>query len=287
LLAVLAVSARAEPRFDGERAMELLNELCALGPRVPGSEAHAAALAFLADHLSVTAGEVEREDFPAASPPYPSGVQLTNVVARFAPERTPRVLLGAHWDSRPRADQDPDSTRHDEPVLGANDAASACAVLLHLGELFKEEPPAVGVDLVFFDGEDGGIQEQSETYCLGSREHVRRLRPPYPGYVIVVDMVGDRELTIYAEAHSVVNAGEIVRMVWGRAAHLGISEFSPEIRYEVYDDHVPFIEAGIPAIDIIDFHYPYWHTVEDTPDKCSPRSMELVGEVLTSLLYEP
>jgi hypothetical protein len=280
-------TAGGPPRFDGERAMTLLTELCNLGPRVPGTGAHAEALAFLADHLREHADRVEFEVFPASDPPYSPEIQLTNVVARFDPGRTPRILLGAHWDSRPYADEDPDSTRHDQPVLGANDAASACAVLLHLAELFKEQAPAVGVDLVFFDGEDGGLENQHETYCLGSREHVRRLRQPRPAYAIVVDMIGDRDLTIYAEAHSMANAREIVHTVWGRAAHLGISEFMAEVRYEVFDDHIPFLLAGIPAIDIIDFDYPHWHTVADTPDKCSAASLAVVGEVLASLLYEP
>jgi Zn-dependent M28 family amino/carboxypeptidase len=254
---------------------------------VPGTKPHDAALAFLVKRARALADQVELEEFPALSPPYPRGVKLTNVVARFGPTRTPRVLLCAHWDSRPRADADPDSTRRNEPVLGANDAASACAVLLHLAELLHARPPALGVDLVWFDGEDGGIEGSMNTYCLGSREHVRRLGQRRPAYVILLDMVGDRELTLPMEAYSLARAPELVRAVWGRAERLGLAAFIPEPHAAVYDDHMPFLEAGIPAIDVIDFDYPYWHTVEDTPDKCSAQSLATVGELLVDLVYAP
>jgi Zn-dependent M28 family amino/carboxypeptidase len=265
-----------------------MRDLCALGPRVPGTKSHAAALAFLVKHARAHADRVELEEFRAAQPPYPPGVTLTNVVARFGPGRTPRILLGAHWDSRPRADADPDSSRRRQPVLGANDAASACAVLLHLAERFHAQPPAVGVDLVWFDGEDGGLPGTTDTYCLGSREHVRRLAEPRPAYAIVVDMVGDRNLVLPMESYSLAHAPEVVHAVWGRAEELGFGAiFVAEPQPAVFDDHVPFLESGIPAIDMIDFDYPYWHTVEDTPDKCSPQSLAVVGEVLASLAYSP
>lgn len=288
LMAPIAAAAGAgPPAFDGERAMSLLTELCALGPRVPGTKAHAAARAFLVERLRASGAAVELEEFPAASPPYAKGITLTNIVARFAPGRTPRVLLGAHWDSRPRADADPDSTRHEEPVLGANDAAASCAALLHLAELLRARPPAVGVDLVLFDGEDGGLTDSPATYCLGAREHVRRLGARRPAYALVLDMIGDRELTVHAEGYSMAYAPDLVRAVWGRAERLGLTEFVLEPKHQVFDDHVAFLEAGIPAADLIDFDYPHWHTVADTPDKCSARSLGVVGELVTSLVYEP
>jgi Zn-dependent M28 family amino/carboxypeptidase len=282
-----AVAGADLPRFSGERAFALLDELCALGPRVPGTKAHDRARDELASRFEGTADQVELEEFPAASPPYAAGIRLTNIVARFGPGRSPRVLIGAHWDSRPHADEDPDPDRRLEPVLGANDGAAGCALLLHLAELLHDRPPGVGVDLVLFDGEDGGMQDSLTTYCLGSREHVRRMRAPRPAYVIVLDMVGDRDLGLHAEGYSTTYAPDLVRMVWGRAAALGLDEFQLDVRYQVYDDHVPFLEAGIPAVDIIDFDYPFWHTVADTPDKCSAASLAAVGEVLVSLLYDP
>ena len=288
-LAVAAIPACAEtPAFDGERALALTRELCAFGPRVPGTPAHGKALAWLERELAAPGVELVRETFPApADSPYPRGTRLVNLVARFAPAREPRVLLGAHWDSRPWADEDPDSTRHKEPVLGANDAASACAVLLHLGELMERTPPPVGVDLVLFDGEDGGRKSHSETYCLGSQEHVRRLGARKPAYVIVLDMVGSPDLILPVEAYSMRNAPDVVRLVWERAARLGHREFVLEVESAIFDDHLPFLRAGIPAVDIIDPRYPEWHTVRDRPDRLSARSLEIVGEVVTSVIYEP
>lgn len=274
-------------RFRGERAYALLESLCALGPRVPGRPAHRQARDFLIAQLRPHAGRLELEEFPAPHPPYAAGVTLTNIIARFAPERTPRMLIGAHWDSRPWADEDPDSTRRRTPVLGANDSASGCAILLHLAELLDVRPPAIGVDLVFFDGEDGGQPGSPATYCLGSREHVRRLRASRPAYAINLDMVGDRELALPVEGVSLAYAPQLVKMVWGRAERLGLTAFTSEPRGEVIDDHLPFLEAGIPAVDVIDFDYPYWHTTADTPDKCSAQSLEVVGELMQSLIYEP
>lgn len=274
-------------KFRGERAYDLLVAMCDFGPRVPGSKGHARVRQFLIEHVQGRADQVELEDFPAASPPYPRGLTLTNVVARFRPGTSPRVVLGAHWDSRPWADEDPDSTRHRDPVLGANDAASACAVLLHLAELLAARPPALGVDLVFFDGEDGGLPGSAAMYCLGSREHVRRLQKPRPAYALVLDMVGDRDLSFRVEGYSFAYAPDLVRMVWGRAERLGLEAFTSEPQGRVFDDHVPFLEAGIPAVDVIDFDYPHWHTVADLPDQCSAQSLAVVGELVASLIYEP
>ncbi len=276
------------PRFSGERALALAVEFSALGPRVPGTGAHARGRDYLAAHLRRCGARVEFEEFVATGPSlYAPGTRLANVVARFNPDAPARVLLGAHWDSRPTADEDPDPRRRRDPVPGANDGASGTAVLLHLAEILHARPAPIGVDLVFFDGEDGGIPDSVATYCLGSREHVRRLGPPRPAYVIVVDMVGDRELSLPVEGYSQNYAPELVRMIWGRAAALGCAEFRLDPAGPIYDDHVPFLEAGIPAVDIIDFDYPFWHTVADTPDKLSARSLEVVGMVVTSLLYAP
>ncbi|HWN81551.1 MAG TPA: M28 family peptidase [Candidatus Udaeobacter sp.] len=280
-------AAATPPRFDGGRALVITHELCDFGPRVPGTKAHAAARDFLAGRLAKLCDQSGREDFVGGPPSYPQGTALSNLVGRFRPGVQPRVLLSAHWDSRPHADADPDSTRRRQPVLGANDAASACAVLLHLAELLHQSPPPVGVDLVFFDGEDGGIPSQPETYCLGSAEHVRRLGTSLPAYVINLDMVGGRNLLLPIEGYSQARAPEIVELVWGRAEVLGHDQFVREAGTAVFDDHLPFLRAGIPAIDVIDFSYPEWHTTYDTPDRLSAASLQAVGEVMVSVIYEP
>jgi hypothetical protein len=280
-------AAALPPRFDGERALAIARELCAFGPRVPGTNAHADARAYIAGRLATLCDQSLREDFAGGPPSYPPGTKLANLVGRFRPGTEPRVLLGAHWDSRPHADEDPDSTRRREPVLGANDAASGCAILLHLAELMHATPPPVGVDLVFYDGEDGGIPHSPDTYCLGSQEHVRRLGTPRPAYVINLDMVGGKNLLLPIEGYSMARAPEVVELVWGRAEALGHGEFVREPGSTVFDDHLPFLRAGIPAIDVIDFKYPEWHTTHDTIDRLSAQSLGAVGEVVTSVLYDP
>ena len=288
LLLVTRPGAATPPRFDGDRTLGLVHELCAFGPRVPGTKAHAKARDYLAGRLAALCDQSLREDFAGTPPSYPAGTQLTNLIGRFRPGVEPRVLIGAHWDSRPYADQDPDSTRRRQPVLGANDAASGCAVLLHLAELMHRTPPPVGVDLVFYDGEDGGIPDRPETYCLGSEEHVRRLGARRPAYVINLDMVGGRNLQLPIEGYSQAHAAEIVELVWGRAETLGHGDlFVREAGSAVFDDHLPFLRAGIPAIDVIDYQYPEWHTTPDTVDRLSAKSLGAVGEVVTSVIYEP
>ncbi len=145
----------------------------------------------------------------------------------------------------------------------------------------------MGVDLVFFDGEDGGRKSQPETYCLGSREHVRRLGGRKPAYVIILDMVGSADLILPVEAYSMRNSPDLVHLVWERAARLGHREFVLEVESAIFDDHLPFLQAGIPAVDIIDPRYPEWHTVKDTPERLSARSLGVVGEVVTSVIFEP
>ncbi|MGD8394648.1 MAG: M28 family peptidase, partial [Candidatus Eiseniibacteriota bacterium] len=245
-LAALAASlpGLAAPPFPAARAMQHLVELCALGPRVPGTPAHAAARAYLRETLEGAGVLVEEQRFEALLPRFAAPVVLTNVIGRVAPELRPRVVLGAHWDSRPWADQDPDPSRHQEPVLGANDSASGCAILLALAGMCAARPPAVGVDLVFFDGEDAGLADSLESFCVGSREFARRLVEP-PAYAIVLDMVGDRDLRIVPEMHGVRGAPDIQRYVWERARFLAIDAFADGPPIMLYDDHVPLLEAGV------------------------------------------
>ncbi len=159
------------------------------------------------------------------------------------------------------------------------------AVLLELARLMGETRPPRNVDIVFFDAEDLG-EITNLPWCMGSTFYARSLRGKKPDYAIVVDMIGDSDLEICVETHSQKYAYAVVQKVWKAARDLKIRQFLGETRHTMYDDHMPLIEAGIPAIVIIDFDYPYWHTTADTPDKCSPRSLEAVGRVLVRVLYE-
>ncbi len=275
------------PVFSGAKAFALLERQCAFGPRVPGTAGHARCLEFMTAELRACGASVVQQRFQGFMAVSKRRADMTNLIASFRPELKTRLLFCAHWDSRAFADMDPDPANRKRPVPGANDGASGAAVLLQAAAVMKTSPPPVGVDLVFFDGEDGGLESDLSTWCLGSR-HFASVWPKAsaPKYAVLLDMIGDRDLSLPVEVNSRRYASGIVDLVWGTARRLGLSAFSSADGYEVVDDHLELIKAGIPAVDIIDLDYPYWHTVQDTPDKCSPESLRSVGTVVLHLIYE-
>ncbi len=285
--AMTAVFAHAEPAFDGARAFVHLETLCAFGPRVPGSAAQRDARDYLLRTLDLPGARVRTQAFHGGLPGKVERVPLFNVCARFGPPGVDPLVVGAHWDCRFAADLEPDSTRRDEPVPGANDGASGAAVLLELARLMSEEAPPRAVELVFFDGEDQGTDEYPDYWLQGSRYYVSVVSDSRPAGMILVDMVGDRDLEIPKEGYSVKHAEGFVEAFWQVARRLGATPFAEYVGQEVYDDHVPFLEAGITAICLIDFTYSKWHTLSDLPDACSPRSLRTVGQVLTAFIYAP
>lgn len=287
LITNINCSGKEIPRFNGEVAYNYLKKQCEFGARVPGSEAHKRCGDYLYAELNKYADRVVRQPFSLPLRQGESQVAMTNFIANFNSDAQQRILLMAHWDTRPWADQDPDPANWSKPVLGANDGASGVAVLLEIARIMSITKPSYGVDILLVDGEDYGEYGDNESWAIGSREFARRKNPSYqPMYGILLDLIGDRDQQIYIESHSYRYARGIVDKVWNKAQELGIYEFIPEVRYEVMDDHVRLLEAGIPCIDIIDFDYPYWHTIQDTPDKCSAQSLENVGRVVLELLYE-
>ena len=282
------------PAFSGDRAMELLIQQCEIGPRTPGSPGNAQLrqmILKLATQQKLSASELCFEvDNPMGQGP----VELCNVVVSAGPPGGDRLWLGAHFDSRPISDKDPDPTKRSTPLVGANDGASGVAVLLHLMELLGQQAPEQGVDLLFLDGEDSGSAGKPQEYCLGSAHLARTYtdfgHPLAAGNcvgVIILDMVGDSNLVIPQEEYSRRYSPDLLSRVYERAASLGLSAFVFEPGRPVYDDHIPFIQAGLPAIDLIDFDYPQWHTTADTPEACSPESLEQVGQLMVDLLYRP
>jgi Zn-dependent M28 family amino/carboxypeptidase len=253
--------------FDGQRAYAEVQTQVAFGSRVPGSEGHAKLQEWAREELKSAGWQVEIQASEALGHP------IENIVARRTTD-PPQIIIGAHYDTRMFADNDPDLAQHTNFVPGANDGASGVAVLLGLARSLPENSAPVW--LVFFDAEDNGRIE-SWDWILGSREFVEN-NPVQPGAVIIVDMIGDAELNIYRERNS---NPDLTDEIWAVAKGLGYeSKFIPEYKHSMIDDHTPFLEAGIPAVDIIDFDYPYWHTVQDTPDKVSAESLEAVGETL-------
>jgi hypothetical protein len=275
------------PRFDGTIAYEYLLAQTNFGPRNPNSVGHQKCLQYLTDELRSAADTVIQQSFVHQG--YGEMLRLTNIFASFNPKEQRRILLLAHWDTRPRAELDQDATKRNLPILGANDGASGVAVLLALAKIFKEYPPAIGIDILLTDGEDYGDSEKdgnNDLYFLGARHFAKTKDPSYtPLYGILLDMVGDKDLQIPLEQNSMRYAPQVLSAVWAVAEQVGAYQFVNVPGEMISDDHLPLNEAGIPTINIIDFQYPYWHTTHDTPDKCSPESLEAVGKVLTAVIY--
>ncbi|MDW7679345.1 MAG: M28 family peptidase [bacterium] len=274
------------PEFDKQHAFSQLIKQCEFGARVPGTTAHRNCLEYLTSKLRSYGAQVTTQPFQITIRGETTPVTCYNIIANFHPNNSRRILLCAHWDTRPWADQDPDPANHSKPVLGANDGASGVAVLLEIARLIQLSPPKFGVDIVFFDAEDLGSYGDNETWALGSKQFAKNLSRRYrPEFAILLDLIGDSDQQLYIEKNSYQYAKDIVDMVWNTAQRLGIHEFIPEVKHDVYDDHINLLEIGIQCINIIDFDYKYWHTIEDTPDKCSPQSLDNVGRVLVDILY--
>jgi Zn-dependent M28 family amino/carboxypeptidase len=273
-----AYSLRSQPEagpvmFDGQRAYADVQTQVAFGARLPGSEGHAQVQEWIGAELVKAGWTVEVQESEALGHP------IRNIVAKRSDE-PPQILIGAHYDSRMFADNDPDPAQHTSFVPGANDGASGVAVLLELARSLPNE--TVPVWLVFFDAEDNGRIEGWD-WILGSREFVKN-NPIQPRAAIIVDMIGDADLNIYKERNS---NPDLTDEIWAVAKELGHeSKFIPEYKHSMLDDHTPFLEAGIPAVDIIDFDYPYWHTVQDTPDKVSAESLQAVGETVRAWVMQ-
>ncbi len=282
-----AAGSGESPKFDSQKAYAYLLKQCEIGPRHPGSPGHRQARDYLKATLSQFADQVITQPFPLKFGRPEKTVEAYNIIARFLPDESERILLCAHWDTRPWADKDPDPKYHNTPILGANDGASGVAVLLEVARLLQSHPPPVGVDIVLFDGEDSGSEGSMNSWAQGSAYYARHLsRSEHPRFGILIDMIGDADLEIFQETNSRTYARPVVDKVWEIAHDLGCTAFKPEVGISVMDDHIPLLQVGIPCIDLIDLDYPYWHTMADTPDKCSAASLDQVGQVLIHVIYK-
>jgi len=281
---------RTNTPFDGERAYQYLKRQTDFGARVPGSKAHEECLRFLTSELKTFGGIVRVQTF-AFTQPRLGRVMLSNIIAQYRPAERNRVALTAHWDCRPWADEDADPERRKSPVPGANDGASGVAVLTELAREIAGDTTCAGVDVVLFDGEDMGTRGTLKSWCTGSKYFAAHLPHGFaPRFAINLDMVGDTYLSIPRERNSDRYAHDVMNLVFSTAKQIHASAFVDVPGEEIYDDHVPLNEAGIKAIDLIDFNYVnpqlnYWHTVEDTPDKCSAESLGEVGTVLFTIIH--
>jgi len=203
-----------------------------------------------------------------------------NIVGRVNPQQTRRVLIATHYDTHSTADKDSDESRRSDPIIGANDGGSGVAVLLEMAMLWKDAPPPIGVDLIFFDGEDFGRGPDLDDYFLGSKAWARDFPDYRPEWGVVLDMVGDADFAIRKERDSLARAPAVVERLWSAAGRVKSNGIVDERGGLVYDDHTAFLDKGIPVILLIDFSYKWFHTTEDTADKCSPSSLGEVGRAV-------
>ena len=275
---------QTQSSFDGDRALAHIYQQVSFGPRtLDNPSAKAETLGFIASYLKPLATKLTIQKFSN------NGMSGNNLWASFInpkPHANQRIMLGAHWDTRPISDQESDLSKQHLPTPGANDGGSGVAVLLELARIFAANPPPVSVDLVFFDLEDMGNIDNLP-FAIGARAFVERNRFYRPSAGIIVDMVCDKNLTIPQERYSKTKASALIDQIWKIAARQNATVFSKDQGAYIQDDHLPFLEANIPVIDLIHYPFPdYWHTSEDTVDKCSSNSLEQVGNVILSLVYD-
>lgn len=270
--------------FDGKRAYAHVTAQMNLGLRPAGSAADRATSDYIAANLKAVGWKVETQDFVYRNIP------VRNVIGKIGEGKGPLIVIGAHFDTRLRADQDKEHP--DQGVPGANDGASGVAVLLELARSLDPAKLSNEVWFAFFDAEDNGeidgciiapapCQHDPWPWSVGADYFAEHL-PTKPSVVVILDMIGDADQNIYYEYNSDKPTQEDL---WGIAAKLGYAkQFIPEFKWSMDDDHTPFLRRGIAAVDMIDFDYPYWHTIQDTADKVSPDSLERVGRVMKTWL---
>lgn len=274
------------PSFSQDRAWEDLIAQCEMGARDPGSPGHEACGKWIKERLESLGYQVEAHSFRMPDPYSEGELELTNYRAWLPGTQDYPLTFAAHWDTRPRADLDKDEARREEPILGANDGASGVAVLLELARLCAENGTPLPVEFLFFDGEDYGRSGERHNYLLGSTRFVQD-HPAYsPRLLVLLDMVGGKHLNIRKEPFSKQAAPGQLDLIFKLAEEMGLPAFIPEVGPAVWDDHIPFIQRGIPAVDLVDFRFPEWHTLDDTPEACSPESLAQVGALCARVIFE-
>lgn len=274
--------------FDGQRALGYVRTFMDFGPRVPGTEAHTRAGDWIAGEMRQRADTVIEQTWTHTTQSGAS-IPMRNILARYRPMAEERILYVTHWDSRPVAEKSATDEDRKKPTPGANDGGSGVGMFLALGDVLKATPPTVGVDLLFVDGEDYGTFAPDVDVLIGSAYFASNLPSAgyQPLYGVVFDMIGEADLRIPREEHSVTRAPEVVDRVWRAAEDMGYGNvFVQSTTYPITDDHLPLLDKGLRVIDVIDLDYAHHHTVNDTFDKVSARSLKIVGDVAWRLLQK-
>ena len=272
--------------FDGKRAMGYLEAICAIGPRMSGTQGMRKQQELMRKHFEGLGLKVHMQTFQAKQKSKPQ-IEMANMIVSFQPEKTKRVILCSHYDTRPIADQEDDPRKWREPFVSANDGGSGVALLMELANHLKNLKIDVGVDLVFFDGEEyiWNHKRDTDEYFFGSKHFARTWagsnpRPDYVGAVLL-DMIAGKDARFPIEFHSGLKAEALCVEIWGLAKAMKLKAFKNERGDGVMDDHLALQEVGIQAIDIIDFSYQHWHKLSDVPANCSGDSMTQVAAVLS------
>jgi glutaminyl-peptide cyclotransferase len=262
------------PAFSGDEAYKHVSAQTNLGPRPTGSEAGWKTGDYIVEQLKQSGWQVETQEFEY------QGVKARNIIGKRG--SGPLAILGAHYDTRRQADNDPDPAKRTQPVMGANDGASGVAVLLEMARTLDVTQTQREIWLTFFDAEDNGRLDHWD-WIAGSTYMAQNLTVT-PTVMILLDMIGDTDQQLYWDRNSDPRLNE---GLWQTAARLGFAqEFIPQYKWTMIDDHIPFAQRGIPSIDLIDFDYPYWHTTQDTADKVGPRSLERIGRTVSTWLEQ-
>jgi hypothetical protein len=282
-------SDRGEPvAFDAKRAMGYLEAVCKIGPRMSGTDGMKKQQELLEKHFKDLGGKIEWQKFTARQRSVGKDVEMANLVVSWFPDQKRRVILCSHYDTRPLADQEADRSKWRKPFVSANDGGSGVALLMELAHHMKDLKAEVGVDFVFFDGEEY-VFDRDDDYFFGSKHFARtykknkdKEKKEYVG-AILLDMIAGKKAVFPREQNSWELARPLVRQVWKIAEDLKYDAFrlDEESWCPVEDDHIALNNVDIPAIDIIDFKYPHWHKLTDVPENCSGERLEQVAKVLS------
>ena len=276
------------PEFDGNQAFEYIKKQCEFGPRYPGSEAHKKLGDYLYDYFYLTADSVSTFIDTIVHPFDNHRIQIRNFLIQHNINADERYVFIAHWDTRDRADKDLNSENHNTPILGANDGGSGVALLMQLSSHIKNDIKLknIGVDILLVDAEDMGRPGHPYEWGLGTQSFVKQYKGKLPKNAICVDMIADKNPIFKIEKFSYNNAKDLVFEIWELANNLGHKEFVWQLGPAIYDDHVYYHQGtAVPSIDIIDFDFPQWHTIDDTIENCSPKGLFIVGDVLINFIY--
>lgn len=289
-----------EMTFSPDSAYAYVKDQVNFGPRVPGSKAHKDCADYIASQFKKFGADSIIIQNASVTAHTGDELGITNIMAQYQPELDNRVLIIAHYDTRPWADQDENPDNTSKPISGANDGASGVAVMLEIARAIGANHPKIGVDFLAVDAEDYGKRDgwgnADETWCLGSQywtKHMPYTTSNLPKYAIVLDMVGGKEARFHREYHSNRYAPHIVDKVWGMAVNSPYaSKFINEPGGAIIDDHVFVNAAGIPAIDIVECNNaitrsfpPTWHTMDDNISNIDPASLKAAGQVVMNVLY--